>query len=392
MKLVIISILLALQSYAHAYNYTQAEYGAIRDISLRIAHLYPSDKYIYVGVGRSPTPIMAFLETLFGAKQTLHLPLGGMKGFSAEYPEVYTSENRERLKGHLAHFLNPLIQQGKTPLFIDVALEGKSFVNTVVEIQSYFGETIGPQFLALTYPHLVLTLPGQVFGLIGSWGEKLYRIPVPFSKSFAQRLLEQNKISTMEVPRALFKKYLDEAYDEWAVYDSFQIVDHRLTMQGLVFKTHPEFATSGENPPQPKSYEEALNKAKADMLVYAFGYYGPSYRYYAKSQVLEGVRRLAFPVHYDILRRSTKARLVRDRSAMVYIQKHYPHSPLLAEYKEWSAGEFASAHSSIFVETSGHDSSSAGTSYSTSVHATLPNKDNSLNTCRYLLSRGRWQK
>lgn len=47
------------------YDYlSQSEYEALRDLSLRILERYPVERYRFVGLGRSPAPIIAFFESL----------------------------------------------------------------------------------------------------------------------------------------------------------------------------------------------------------------------------------------------------------------------------------------------------------------------------------------
>lgn len=59
-----------------ARNYPGYEAG--KKIGLEIIQRYPPEEYFYVGVGRSPTPVIAFLQEYLPAHSASNLPFGGV--------------------------------------------------------------------------------------------------------------------------------------------------------------------------------------------------------------------------------------------------------------------------------------------------------------------------
>lgn len=108
------------------YRFHAGEFEDIRDLSLRILDLYPPSRFAYVGVGRSPTPVMRFIQewsSLSGRQAvTANVPFtkpSVLGGGIAEIPDAAMS-------AHLDRFL-PTAEalSGRELVVIDLVSGGK---------------------------------------------------------------------------------------------------------------------------------------------------------------------------------------------------------------------------------------------------------------------------
>jgi hypothetical protein len=109
------------------------EYENARDIAFRVLHLYPKEKYTYVGIGRSMTPLVAILKEINPDNISV-LPLSNMyhrPGKHEDYDSPLSTEVEKRLFEHFERFLpSPTKTQGKEVLFLDFVIGGGSAVAT----------------------------------------------------------------------------------------------------------------------------------------------------------------------------------------------------------------------------------------------------------------------
>lgn len=109
------------------------EYENARDIAFRVLHLYPKEKYTYVGIGRSMTPLVAILKEINPDNISV-LPLSNMyhrPGKHEDYDIPLSPEIEKRLFEHFERFLpSPTKTQGKEVLFLDFVIGGGSAVAT----------------------------------------------------------------------------------------------------------------------------------------------------------------------------------------------------------------------------------------------------------------------
>jgi len=143
----------ALAEYYPAIS-EESDYREIRNLSLRLVEKFPPAEYHYVGVGRSPAPVMAFLREAGMATTTI--PLSGLRkagqvekiradlpGFLAEHFEQYLpSEKKIR---------------GKKILLIDYASEG----NTILETKKYLAEYLAKAGRSSSFETVAFTIAGK---------------------------------------------------------------------------------------------------------------------------------------------------------------------------------------------------------------------------------------
>lgn len=111
-------------------DYTPELWKEISDLVTEITHRFPPDQYYYVGVGRSPTPIIALLQEL--GLDALNLPLTQLNSHAANvdrrFPagfEPLKPREQERLFEHFERFLpTPQQLKGRRILLIDYTING----------------------------------------------------------------------------------------------------------------------------------------------------------------------------------------------------------------------------------------------------------------------------
>ncbi|MEI7087645.1 hypothetical protein WCU61_16355 [Pectobacterium versatile] len=123
---------------------TPFEYDKIKKISLSIinelSHSWP---VIFIGVGRTPTPLMAFIECYLGSSHVLFLPLSG---FRHNYPgedipllrEPLSSENISALFRHFRRFIpTEILIEKNTLVILDFVDSGASLAAASYHIKKY---------------------------------------------------------------------------------------------------------------------------------------------------------------------------------------------------------------------------------------------------------------
>lgn len=119
---------------AWAYEFAPKEYEQLRDLSLAIMTRYPPNEYVYVGVGRSPTPITAFMQSILPGS-ALNLPLSGLRETEEGKPGLPMGERRARLERHLARFFpQPAVLRGRKVVLMDFSFSGNSLLVAGAEL------------------------------------------------------------------------------------------------------------------------------------------------------------------------------------------------------------------------------------------------------------------
>ncbi len=112
----------------------ESSYTQIRSLTHSLVTEFPPSKHIYVGVGRSPTPLIAFLQSI-DKKAAINLPLSNFRYGGSDQIEM----NRESLELIHQHFEKVFSQykgKGKTIVFIDYIESGK----TLFSVQKYYNQ------------------------------------------------------------------------------------------------------------------------------------------------------------------------------------------------------------------------------------------------------------
>ncbi len=168
-------------------NLVPSAYPAIRDVSLEILRRFPPDQYYLVGLGRSPAPVMAFLEE-YGIKEQTTVPISHLK----DYAKVSFPEGDAKLRTHFRKFLPTEAElHGRKVLLIDYVHTGDSLAKAAELIQEIFPST-GIEAFALGHT------PFQP------------KLRIPFHRSFEQPDDEFTE---------LFRR---QKFDRWAKYKEYE--------------------------------------------------------------------------------------------------------------------------------------------------------------------------
>lgn len=129
---------------------SDSEFAAVRNIGSQIIEKYSNNDFVYVGIGRSPTPFMALFQAM-GLESIVNLPLSAMRShpstgvfqmltnYSSKFDMALTWSQRKRLFKHFHEFLPaPESLQGKKILLIDVATSGASLISAFEYVSLYY--------------------------------------------------------------------------------------------------------------------------------------------------------------------------------------------------------------------------------------------------------------
>lgn len=123
------------------------EFYQIQKITLQITNQFPSEEYVYVGLGQSPTPILAYLKAS-GIEDAVNLPLSDFRSYpgSANMPFPYLTlfhSWEDKLFNHFNRFLPSKTElRGKKVLIIDYAQTGESLGAAKSYLSNYY-ESLG---------------------------------------------------------------------------------------------------------------------------------------------------------------------------------------------------------------------------------------------------------
>ncbi len=116
------------------------EYEAIRDLSLQMLRKFPEKSHFYVGLGRSPTPIVGFLQAFSAAGapiQAMNLPWSTTRETLKNNP--LSPDAEADLFKHFERVLPSAERlQGKTLLVMDFSVSGMSLFSAHDYLSKYF--------------------------------------------------------------------------------------------------------------------------------------------------------------------------------------------------------------------------------------------------------------
>ena len=131
---------------------TQEEFDQVQELARDIMRTYPPDRYHYLGLGKSPTAVMAFLQE-YGSRANIsatNMPLSkfghSVSSMSRAESKVaegapLNAEQRQRLWDHFDRFVPTVSDlEGKDILLIDLVQSGKSLVATQRHLEQYLSE------------------------------------------------------------------------------------------------------------------------------------------------------------------------------------------------------------------------------------------------------------
>lgn len=193
---------------ARAVFGTFNDFNEVARVSLELIEEYPPSEYFYVGVGRSPTPVMAFLNGVIDPEIFINVPLSGLASL-AWYREV-DSENihdiyairSAHLKAHLKMFL-PAADKlaGRRLLLIDFVASGSTLIEAGRQVRDFYDQSGEPNTTI------------ESLALISSR-----------TKYSTREKLEIAQIHSLLIGDGFHWKLRDRAYREFAEYEPFYVM------------------------------------------------------------------------------------------------------------------------------------------------------------------------
>lgn len=207
------------------YQVTHAEYEQIRELCAQIMAKYPPDEYLYVGLGRSPTPLIAYFQEFLGKNHALHLPIGGLNYTDAEDLWNKPSTRSLVVKHFDAFFPKPHVIKGRKLLVLDYASSGRSLQQSRKLLKNYFEvkrRTPTLRFLGLYgAPHAPTTRPPpEIRELRDEEFERAQRawiVDQPMNYRVPPELAD-GSVDLLPAPEMLAKKMNLSLYEDYAEY------------------------------------------------------------------------------------------------------------------------------------------------------------------------------
>jgi hypothetical protein len=119
---------------------------AVHATAREILASYPPDRYVYVGLGRSPAAIIAVMPTLDGRVSALNMPLSSYRPGPVEPTSILTDlldgpaltdEQEHMLREHFAEFLGDALGTDRDILLVDYVDGGQSLISLQHYLQRY---------------------------------------------------------------------------------------------------------------------------------------------------------------------------------------------------------------------------------------------------------------
>lgn len=203
-----------------AHELAPDEYDELRVLSVDILKRFPPDQYYYLGLGRSPTLVMAFLsEATQGT--TANLPLSEVKKVPLQMDRlgIPLEKIKPKLFEHFSRFVPaPESLDGRKILLIDFVDSGDSLALTYEWLREYLARACANCGIEV----LGLSETGK------GYGYKLFRLPATFIEleskypRLSQKVFNQEYDVFSEYPQ--FKPILDrsESFERRVEYDELR--------------------------------------------------------------------------------------------------------------------------------------------------------------------------
>ena len=223
---------------APAISFDEAgRYAELRTLALELLRRYPPSEYFYLGLGRSPAPLMAFLEAAGLDYRTL--PLSKLKGALQEFPERHV---QQQLRPHLAAYLPEAgAVAGRRLLLVDFVFNGPTLLRARQLLRVYFAE-LG------RYDVFVKALGIFAEGALDQHSSTTSRQPL--EALLAREGAEALKLAPNSI---LAEAFAESRFDELAEYDEFNVVH---LARGTMKK-------AARSPTRRQAYDELVAAVKA---------------------------------------------------------------------------------------------------------------------------------
>jgi hypothetical protein len=115
----------------------EAEYVQLRDVTKELLRRYPPERHFFVGLGRDPTPIMAFLHNLGGDRLVMNLPASGSGSWTGRKWRPSATD----LKKHLDRFIPAAVLKGDRDIvLVDQTQGGRTLRGLPPHLRHYLDD------------------------------------------------------------------------------------------------------------------------------------------------------------------------------------------------------------------------------------------------------------
>ncbi len=199
-----------------AKEHAKSWYPGMKEIAEEVVKKYPPSEYVYVGVGRSPAAVTAYLKEAYPGS-AVNVPFS-----RPNQTNVLTKEELQvRVRALFDRFLKNegVLNQGKKILLIDYSFHGQS-LNLVNQFLNWYLKDQGHE-----------ELKGYALAMVGSGDVRnIERL---------QRTASGQNFKIFHLNHEQKWGFFSSQYDPWAEYPSLDITDRSLSIESI--KKNPRY-------------------------------------------------------------------------------------------------------------------------------------------------------
>lgn len=176
-----------LQTFAFAYPpLTRDEFNTIDNISRDVYDDCPKENCLIIGLGRSPTAIIANLQANYPDAEAINVPLSNLKTTDLD------AKKEIILFDHFDEFIKPHLQNKNKVIVIDFTLEGKGFFAGFFYVNKYLEKFFeASPFTIVAYAFASLSNIEKIGNLFTATKIKLKTYPLRTNADFLISLNDQ---------------------------------------------------------------------------------------------------------------------------------------------------------------------------------------------------------
>ena len=126
------------------FSFSDRALAELNHLCRQIIHHFPPDRYFYIGVGRSPSPIIAWLQVHFGNAAATQIPLSAFhlcsaddEGHITSEPQFPSEDAATKLFCHFDKYLRAEVGSERRWLVIDTVMSGNTLKSAAYALTEY---------------------------------------------------------------------------------------------------------------------------------------------------------------------------------------------------------------------------------------------------------------
>lgn len=147
------------------FSFSDKALAELNHLCQQIIHYFPPDQYFYIGIGRSPSAIIAWLQANYGNSAATQIPLSGFHLCPADdeghirEPQFPSEDAAAKLFHHFDNYLRAEVASDRRWLVIDVVMSGNSLKSAAYALTEYL------------YAHDQVGTPVEMLGIAEVFGD-----------------------------------------------------------------------------------------------------------------------------------------------------------------------------------------------------------------------------